>query len=565
MDVDKCSFNLLDEPWVQVEMLDGAIGEVGLHELFDRASSIRRIVGELPQMEFVTLRLCEAILYRAFSLPGMTEKELKALWVELWNEGAFPKEIVLAYLESVHAGFDLFGDHPFYQVDGLEYSDADPAPINVLMPDVPKADKTLFTMRSLRHSDTLRFDEAARYLLVAQAYDSAGIKSPVVGNTSINKGRVYPPKGLPGVGWCGSLGGVFLEGETLYQTLLLNFVLYDDSNAPQGLVGIPGDVAPWERDDITPDMKVCEPAGPVQMLTWQSRRLRLSVDEGCRCVDGIVLCYGDAAKPIDKQSVEMMTPWRKSEVQQKKWSLPYVPWMPRKHDPSRSLWRGLASIVSVNALESGGVEDLRPGVVRWAEGLRAKNDGVLEDSYPLTLCAQGMEYGTQDSVFADSVDDSLALNLLMLRHDGEALANTLDVISRADEAVSALVRFVQGVQVSQGDRRRYNKLGDASAGAVKRDVRERAYSELDGLFRNRIAGFGPSDDALAYCSGWMQDISRILTEISEDYLSESEISHFAGGEWGVGRLMNVFRAQLANLLGSVSTGSPEHTDGLVQE
>lgn len=552
------TFNLLSEPWIQVEMLDGSTRKVSLENLFFDAHTIRGISGELPQMQFVTLRLCEAILYRAFGAPGMREVELLGLWTDLWNNGMFPQEDISYYFSTCREGFDLFGDRPFYQVAGLSYAAAEPSPIGALMPDVPaRADKTLFAMRSIKHAETLEFDEAARYLVVTQGYDTSGIKTPVTGNTHVNKGKVYPPKGLPGTGSCGGIGGTFIEGSNLFETLMLNWVLFDDLSGSQGLFGIEGDLPPWERTDIGPDMVQCEPVGPVHLLTWQSRRIRLVLDDDNSCVKGVVLCYGDAMKPIDKQGIEMMTPWRKSDAQQKKWSLPYVPWMARKHDPNKSIWRGLSSLLTYGGTGSDGQPDLRPGVVRWVE--RLEDEGALDKGATVTIHAQGMEYGTQDSVFTDGVDDALSLHAMMLRHDDVATVKTLEVISQTDAAVGSLIRFVQNVSIAQGDKRRYSTMGDAAAGAVRQDVATQAFDELDGIFRSRIAHFTPEDDPYAYSASWLQEARRVLWRIAEDYLSESDVSIFGGGVMPAGRALERLRVSLNKLLGlpSVRQGQAE--------
>lgn len=552
MDKQTMTFNLLSEPWIQVEMLDGSVRKVGLEELFFEAHTIRGLAGELPQMQFVTLRLCEAILYRALGAPDASEEELLGLWQDLWERGAFPHDDLSFYFSACREGFDLFGSRPFYQVAGLSYASGEVSPIGVLMPDVPaKADKTLFAMRSVKHAGTLSFDEAARYLLVAQGYDISGIKTPVVGNTHINEGKVFSPKGLLGTGYCGGMGGTFIEGSNFFETLMLNWVLFDDHGESQGLFGVEGDLPPWERTDIGADMAQYDPVGPVQTLTWQSRRIRLVPSEDGSCVKGVVLCYGDAMRPIDNQGIEMMTPWRKSEAQQKKWSLPYVPRMARKHDPNKSIWRGLSSLLAYENTEPSDQSDLRPGVVRWIERLEDK--GILEKGTALTIHAQGMGYGKRDGFFADGIDDAISLHAIMLRHDSEATVKTLEVITQTDAAVGALVRFIQNVSIARGDKRRYSSLRDSAANVARQDVATRAFDELDGLFRDRIARFAPCIDPYAYSISWMQEVHKILWRIAEDYLSESDISFFSGGAIPPGRALELLRLRLNKLLGPLTT------------
>lgn len=125
--------------------------------------------------------------------------------------------------------FFLFGDRPFFQVPELEYvGQKEYDPVSEMIADMPKPEKYLFAMRGLGTTDTLSLPEAARWLVFLQSFDTAGIKTPVKGNTHINKGKIYPLKGFLGTGWLGGIGGVYAEGANLFETLMLNWVLYDD-------------------------------------------------------------------------------------------------------------------------------------------------------------------------------------------------------------------------------------------------------------------------------------------------------------------------------------------------
>src|SRR5699024_12509737 len=55
-------------------------------------------------------------------------------------------------------------------------------------------------------------------ILHAQAFDTAGIKTGVVGHPRMKNNRVYPE----GVSWTGQLGCLYISGATLLTTLLTN-------------------------------------------------------------------------------------------------------------------------------------------------------------------------------------------------------------------------------------------------------------------------------------------------------------------------------------------------------
>ena len=209
-------FNLIDEPWIPVCMVDGTFGEVSLRELFKKTASIRAIAGDIPQQAAPILRLCLAIVYRTYAL--VREDYLRhdeevdpiELWQEVWEDGAFDLSLLNSYFDQVHDRFDLFGPKPFMQVVGLEYAAKEYDPVSEFIADVPKPEKFLFSMRSKAAPETITFAEAARWFLFCLAFDCAGIKSPVVGNTHVTSGKVYAPKGIPSIGWLGAIGTVLI-------------------------------------------------------------------------------------------------------------------------------------------------------------------------------------------------------------------------------------------------------------------------------------------------------------------------------------------------------------------
>lgn len=169
-----------------------------------------------------------------------------------------------------------------------------------------------------------------------------------------------------------------------------------------------------------------------------------------------------------------MTAWRSSVTQQKKLGLPAPPHMPVVHDAGKALWRGLEPILC--ASDEG---DSRPGLIRWLEEIRTE---ILESEKHVldlvTIHAQGMTYGTQSSVFETGIDDTLSLNSVMFRHDYSGIASVLDVVKCTDGAVLALSQFVRNLRAASGDKGKSTETAE--------QVREWAYADLDGLFRDEL-------------------------------------------------------------------------------
>ncbi len=531
------AFRLDREPWIPVLYVDGSAGQVSLTTLFAEASRIRDISGDIPQQKLPILRLALAILYRVFSDSDMSNPEMLRMWRDMWRAGRFDMDAITAYLDYFGSRFDLFdAERPFFQVAGLEYVDGKPDGVDELIADTPKPEKYLFSMRVQAANDRLSFAEAARWLVFLQAYGTAGIKTPVVGNTHVNKGKVYAPKDSVGTGWLGAIGGIFLQGDTLFQTLLLNWVFYDKpQDAGRGLLGNESDLPAWERELPSSPADIVEAyrdpsfgIGPAALMTWQSRRVRLIPDEEGSSVVGVVCCYGDILRPINMQFAETMTRWRESTAQQKKLGTADVPWMPFQHDPEKALWRGLASLLSVEGVKQGLSPDLRPGVIRWMEEIQYHE---TVDLPPLVaVCAQGMSYGTQNSVFEDGINDFFDVSVSMMRRDSPAVAGAVEIVNDTDKAVQALVNLVREIGESAGDKRSGSRASVSSA-----DIVARAYSELDDLFRERLAHFTPDKDADDYCHQWGKEVRRRVLALGEEYADAADVSLFAYREKTIGK------------------------------
>ena len=541
-------FNLATDPWIPVIYHDGVCREVSIEALFRDVNQIRETSGDSPQQVEPILRLLLAILYRQLSQGGTkTEDALLDWWGETWENGHFDLDGIVAYLSSVRDRFDLFDSScPFYQVAGLEYADKDPDGVDELIADVPKSDKFLFSLRNRNRIDGLSFAEASRWLIFQQAYATAGIKTPVKGNTHVKSGKVYPPKGAVGTGMLGAEGGMFLEGANLFQTLMINLVLFDNARGGRPIVGCEEDVPSWERGEISPDYRIPspgEPYGPVQCYTWQSRRMRLVPnDDGTRVI-GVISCYGDIPVVMDKEGSEPMTAWRTSTSQQKSLGLSYVPRLPKSHDPTRAIWRGLASIVSV-----GQDGDLRPGVVRWIERLRYEEVLSPEEFPVVAIHAQSMAYGTQNSVFADAIDDKFDLSVSLFEHDSNACNRALATIDSIDQAVGKVVNFVSNTQKAAGD-----KASTSVAAQERNRVRESVFAELDAICRSRLAHFPNESGAVeVYCADWRDEVRRRLLSYASRYLNECDRSFFEEHDgMTVGRAMAILRAGLFETLGAM--------------
>ncbi len=501
-------FDLLEQSWIQAVDLAGCACELSVREVLARAQEISCLSGELPTQSFAILRLLLAIVRRSLGHKPGTGAQT---WGALWREDRLPMNDITAYLDRYRDRFDLFDPHaPFFQVPDLRSSNDEVKPLDKLIADVPNGEK-YFTTRAGASVERIEFAEAARWLVHVQAFDPSGIKTGAVGDTRVKGGKGYPI----GVAWTGCLGGVFLEGATLRETLLLNLVLRDR----HGQRFAASDAPAWERErDTACERPDTRPMGPDDVATWQSRRVRL-VHDGAQ-VTGLVLCNGDAIEPFNKQAIEPMTGWRYSEIQSKKSGQPRH--YPMTHDPDRALWRGFTALIREVATPATTAErPIAPGVVEWMRYLIDEEE--LEPTHPVRLHATGMQYINNQSVVGEVFDDSLGFRVALLASDPNLRTCALNGVQVADEAVAALANLAANLALAAG--------GDPDGARAR--ARQRGYFSLEDPYRRWLAALKPIDASHGYGTYeefWQGQVRRVIEPAGADLVATAGMPAWRGRE-----------------------------------
>ncbi|MFS4093166.1 type I-E CRISPR-associated protein Cse1/CasA [Streptomyces sp. AF1A] len=483
------SFDLTTKPWIPVLRGDGSQEELSLRQVFEQAHDLRRVVGDLPTQEFALVRLLLAVAHDALDGPQDTDE-----WAELWaDESCFAP--VGAYLEAHRSRFDLLdAKAPFFQTAGLRTAKDEVFSLNRIVADVPNGEP-FFTAR-MPACERLTFAEAARWVVHAHAYDTSGIKTGVEGDQRAKGGKVYPL----GVGWAGNLGGVFVEGRTLRETLLLNLVAADTSNLEIDEADAPA----WRREPCGPGGAERAPTGVRDLYTWQTRRLRLHFDESG--VHGVVLGYGDPLAPRDRQHREPMTAWRRSKPQEAKLRRSPV-YLPREHAPERSAWRGLGALVANEAGSAQGPEPadyLRPGILEWVA--RLVTEGELERGFLVRARIIGARYGTQQSVIDEIVDDHVAMAVVLLHEQDRRYAEqAVAAVRDADLAVNALGDLATNLARAAG----------TEMDGPRSSARDLAYGLLEAPYRTWLAHLADTDDPYVKRTDWQQQVYGIVSKLGD--------------------------------------------------
>jgi len=536
-------YNLLDEPWIPVRLIDGTITDVGLLELLRRTTDIADLACELPTQSIAIQRLILAIAYRV-----ATPRDARD-WARQWDDGA-PTEQMIEYLERWRDRFYLFGGRfPFMQVADLRTAKDAVSGLEKLIADVPNGEQ-FFTTRHGRALACIPASEAARWLVHAQAYDPSGIRSGAVGDSQVKGGKGYPI----GPAWCGHLGLVWLKGQDLDETLVLNLIPAStaalrgvDSSTEWG-------VCSWEASEpessVRGDYSLLDPAGTPKelsiprLLTWHSRRIRLVGDSSG--VTGVVLAQGDKLAPQEMRLYEPQSLWRYSTPQSKKFKTDV--YMPRKFEAGRALWRNLPgtppTAPNVQGVDKQPKREFLPSATLSFH--YQLDNASIQTSYPkvMRIQAVGVTYGPQESTFEDIYSDELTLSVAVMRVEREDLSAEIDRQVRLTEEVA---RDVGTLAANLA--RAAGESGDGAGDGARDRAKELFFSAVDNDFRSWLTQVDGHESGRDIGRRWECTLRQHATDIQTELVRGTSSSAIIGRDTGrgymnVGIAENYFRSAL---------------------
>ncbi|HOV39270.1 MAG TPA: type I-E CRISPR-associated protein Cse1/CasA [Spirochaetales bacterium] len=227
-------FNLIDEAWIPVT----GRGLVSLKQIF--SDTTLSALGGDPVQKIAILKLLLAIAQSA-----CTPEDTKA-WKDLGIQGMCKK--VLAYLDTWHDAFWLYGNTPFLQIPAIEK--AEKKSYGTVLPMVATGNTTVLTQ--IHIEKPLSDAEKAQVLVQLMGFalggkktDNSVVLTPGYRGKSNEKGKPSTGKPGPSVGFKGFLHS-FVMGSSLAQTVWLNLFTGEELTQikfyPAGI-----GVAPWER------------------------------------------------------------------------------------------------------------------------------------------------------------------------------------------------------------------------------------------------------------------------------------------------------------------------------
>lgn len=284
-------YDLSSEPWIPVRMLHdperglkGSIQYFGLREVLLRAHEIQEVETGSPLETISINRLLLAIAIHIFP---ETEEEID--WLTIREAGRFDSKRVDTYFRERSNKFDLLDSkRPFLQhaeplIDGI-------APLSRLFAEALGGIGTpILNHEFYEPSRPIPLDKAARVLITTQATALGG------GNN-----KPFNLSNAPLAGFA----AFWVRGRSFFDALLLNAP--PSLDARLSINGSGGNPA-WDRPLTPTEQQRRRPDSYLDYLTWQSRRIRLVVEENGEkeiVATGVRISQGD--KVIDLAEHEPM-------------------------------------------------------------------------------------------------------------------------------------------------------------------------------------------------------------------------------------------------------------------
>ena len=455
-------------------MLDGRRRSLGLREVLAQAQDIGELGGDSPLEVAALHRLLLAVLHRNFDIGSERQ------WAALWKSGAFNPGVVDDYFEKWRGRFDLFdGDRPFYQVADVDLTKGGSSARLFFHQD---NNATLFTHVATNAPPSLTPAESARLLVGLMAFDVGGLKTGGPAKAALlNNGAV-----------------VLVKGNNLFETLMLNMCRYAPEDEEPWPFNRDEDVPAWERDEETrPEDR--HPAGYIDLLTWQSRRIRLQPEtgqDGSTVIKNVVIMKGtQPPNSFGLRDRETMLAFRSNphaKGQQDPW-----PVVTLRED--RALWRDSHALMS-----SANAESVQPKTLTWLADLAS--EGIIPDSQIVPVDVLGL--GSTRAKIEFWRHERLPLPLAYLKD--KQLADTLrEVLELTETTAQNLNRAMWAMATRM-----------LAADPARKPSAEDVRSLSDHLGAGR-----------AYWSHLEAPFKQLLVELPDDKDEESEYGGVQFGKW----------------------------------
>lgn len=570
-------YNLLDESWIKVIHKDtGETHTLSLIELFNQAGQYTDLAGESAIQDFSVFRLLLATLHTVFSRfdskgePYLNlemgdrytqlseideddqeeyEDDLRQTWVDLWESKQFPG-ILNDYLEAWRDSFYLLSDSkPFFQVTEAALNSVETVKgakptvkeyknIRGDMYESSNKDRILADITGTEDvKNAVNLDELTRWVLTYQGYSNTADKSTMYkeDTTGNVKSGTY--------GWLYSIGGVYLKGDTLFDTLMLNLVLVHPEEQYRFNIQKPY----WEYSELEWLQKLSSGNNPDNLAELYTYWGRLIYIESTLREGDILGTDGKTMRVIKALKLDnidyFLEPMTVYQYDKKEES-----YRPRQYKHSEKFWQHMGRVYL--GVESG----RKPGIIDYYHTLP-------EDLGLGTLTVQSVGAINDGNATSWSIKDIYNQSIIIK----EGISRDIDdegwIVRINDEVgiISKLIGFNYGLYVKKlylirgfGDKNLKNQI---------EPKQERVYQIVDEYFQEWIYSIQNEDSKDSKVQEWRETLKRILYKVvqedlkplrSQDYrMVEVKKSGRKGDteEVNIATLVNLFLATVNRTLG----------------
>ena len=525
-------YNLLDETWIPVIRKDtGQVEEVSMMSLFQHAETYQALAGDMETQNFAMLRIFLAVLVTIFTRvdaegkayewlelsggdrlavdepvdPEDADDYMDALedtWNAVWQKHAFPK-VVSRYLQAWHDRFYLLDEtHPFMQVPKeifikylqLPTGKETPAArgenfkgkqMNRLISE-SNHKEALFAPMTEKEKSRMTEAELTRWLIMMHGYVGISDKCKFPATSNV----------VNSIGWLFDLGGIYVTGQDLFETLWLNTML---SHTEGERYTLATQTPCWEsepEDWLEKTIHGTPQTNLASLYTAWSRAIFIpttwtteqEVSLGAAKITEIA---------HDNAFLEPMTLWRYHKDGKYKGQI-----RPRVHRPEEALWRSFGLITMQGEAEK------RPGII---DHYHAIEPAIHHRLVALHAVSMKPDNNQQSKLPVDELADVLYLNEVLLTDtdDGGWSIRIRDTVEDTKDVIQNVYRkFVQDVA----------EIRDIEQSSFVENHQAALYHAVDAPFRDWLYAININESKDAQIAQWKDTLRQLVLEAADQIM-----------------------------------------------
>lgn len=511
------NYSLITQPWIKIKFKQGNTKEISLQDVFKQIDNIQSLDGDMATQNLSIFRLILALVttvYQRVNSQGQkynylqedpdfididsAKDELLTTWQNLYQSHDFSQ--VLVYLDKHQNEFNFINDKkPFYQVtktffDAHATSTSDHClkskagtgivPNSLLNRQICQSNNSFVTYAHVGNleKNELSFTSFIRWIIAYQNFTSASDKNKI-------KGEKYSKS----AGYLYSINPVFVKGSDFVNTLLLNLVLFNDSDELQKPQPI------WEQTSdqiLHKALTNYVPDNIPELYTWPSRFLFISPDLK-------VLPIGLPKIDTSNLFVEPMTTWHYVKK-----TSSFLPSNYHKETMNVAMWRNFGEYVNTNN------DDLhQPGIVSWIHMLEDKSMLPLNFKLNLQTAALIKDGNPSSQMPIFELHDNLAINSKVVFGPNGAKWQTIieNIIDQTQKTSNHLYGFGKNIE----SLRHLTNSGFASA------LKAKFYNKLNRPFRTWLDQLDSNGDSIKQIQAWQLQCDNIAKTVLNNVIQTS--------------------------------------------